>query len=407
MLRKNQGILIMGAMLCIWFVTSMTMMAVGEDEGETRGRYPDIEVASNTATEESNFSFMPQVSGKDPREIMIVMRPNLAFSQKCRANPFAIMSPEDIIQNRSHCLADNPESNRPNWTCSEQVMRRTYGFSLVLREGMAGNVGNAGETEEKKNSFRYVEIPKSGSSFIKYNMKALIEACKPRKAARGAKNSSLTAEIVASSDWYGLVPRERLPANEVAFTFVRHPVRRFISGYGTIMTRFETAEHQLRLGGMIFEWGKLKHLRNMKRLREIWRMREPGRFDAFVSHYLQMGDQLLMYDFGSHCPLMAHVLSQTWFLNLYAGRILHVGRAEKGMMDTDYVHFFTEVVGLQGDCVRAFVDGARRSGAHSNRDEGRGRILQVEQYQKVARGSIERLNENFAIELKVFGFEPL
>jgi len=350
---------------------------------------------------------MPQVSGKDPREIMIEMRPSLAFAHKCRASPFAIMSPEDVIQNRSHCLADNPESNKPKWTCAEQVMRRTYGFSLVLREQIADNVEEEGVQQKK--SFRYVEVPKSGSSFVKYNMKPLLDACLSGRAAHGAKSvpTAISAEMVASRDWYGLVPGEELPANEVAFTFIRHPVKRFISGYGTIMTRLETAEHQLRLGGMIFEWGKLKHLEHMEGLREIWRMREPARFDAFVSHYLQWGDQLLIYDFGSHCPLMAHVLSQTWFLNLYAGRILHVGRTEKGTMDADYQHFFSNVAGLQGSCVRAFVDDARRKGAHLNRDEGRGRILQVEQYQKVARRSIERLNENFAVELKVFGFEPL
>mmetsp|Transcript_30230 Transcript_30230/g.59216 ORF Transcript_30230/g.59216 Transcript_30230/m.59216 type:complete len:421 (+) Transcript_30230:110-1372(+) len=361
---------------------------------------------------------------RDPRQVMLEMHGDLGF-EKCVGNPMAVKSPEDIRANRSVCLHDvDPKSYRHNWTCAEQAMRRTYGFSLVFSPNNVmpdapdntRRTSDVGEGGHEIRRFRYVEIPKTGSSLVKYQLGSLLDKCGPSKKYGNAV-------VIADRDWYGLRPPESLERNEEAFAFIRHPVKRFISGYGTIMRRLGRKENQERLRGFVFEWG-MKKLKGMKELKRIWSLPEPERFDVFVDHYLELGDGLLMYDFGGNCPLMAHVLSQTWFLNLYSKPIKYIGRTET--LNDDYRHFFGDIVGLRTDCVAGHVseltttDSQANTGDASNavnreiavnpinRREGqKAGVREDVYYLRECRSSVAKLNDHFRVEMDAFGYAPV
>eukprot|EP00471_Norrisiella_sphaerica_P013543 CAMPEP_0184499178 /NCGR_PEP_ID=MMETSP0113_2-20130426/40846_1 /TAXON_ID=91329 /ORGANISM="Norrisiella sphaerica, Strain BC52" /LENGTH=350 /DNA_ID=CAMNT_0026886999 /DNA_START=526 /DNA_END=1574 /DNA_ORIENTATION=+ len=347
------------------------------------------------------------------------MHPELEFRDKteggeekgdigCAWNRRAARSPEDNMFNRSRCIGDLPEVYK-NWTCGEQIMKRTYGFKLVLTNTHTNNTGEEIGHRRGHVAFRYIEIPKAGSSFIKYPMQSLLDTC--------AAAVSLSSDLIVDRLWYGLVPENRLSGgvereergekesgdDAIGFSFVRHPVRRFISGYGTIIHRLAHPDNVQRLRGFVWEWGGVKNLAGMKELDQIWRSPEPQRFRSFVDLYLRLGDGLLSYDFGSRCPLMAHVLSQTWFMNLYAGQIQYLGRLES--MNEDYEYFFSKVVGFPRKCVRDHVKlvSAKSDAESTNRLEGIASSLngsldvhREAYYLKVCRDSVDKLNAHFS-----------
>lgn len=367
---------------------------------------PSSSSLSKQPLRSSPFSFplMPNMSTVDARKFMLFKYPNLSYPKGCIANANAVMAPEDQIRRRPRCLADDAGSTR-NWACAGQVMRRTYGFSLILEEDELSSArpatqsryftniySYAQQTDNSLLRYRYVEIPKTGSSFLKYHVDALVSECSLKNRQK--------ARIISDRDWYGLKSKNDLQ-EELAFAFVRHPVKRFISAYGTVMNRLESSKNQQRLNSnFVFEDLKMKDLRHMKVLKNIWETEEPKRFDVFVEYYLEHGDGLLMYDFSGRCPLMAHVLSQTWFMNLYPGDILHIGKIEAPA----FLHLFSEVIGFRSECISKHLANL----THLNRAEGVGRfVLPTEQYLQQNRVSIEKLNKLFAAELDLFDYPPV
>lgn len=105
-------------------------------------------------------------------------------------------------------------------------------------------------------------------------------------------------------DLQQLAYRETDVQNITAFTFLRHPVARFISG-------FDKAVNQVN---------------NIKdpSVQAILSPRAPNRFDNFVKKYVQEGPKIL--EKGG--VALAQLMSQTFFLNLWPGRIKFVGRVE-------------------------------------------------------------------------------
>merc|ERR1711879_305612 len=71
-----------------------------------------------------------------------------------------------------------------------------------------------------------------------------------------------------------------------------------------------------------------------KELNEVLAMTDPARFIAFVDLYIKHGTHLIeLYNcpgktrFPNPC-VMAHAMSQTWYINLWPGEITHMMKVE-------------------------------------------------------------------------------
>merc|ERR1711879_349312 len=96
------------------------------------------------------------------------------------------------------------------------------------------------------------------------------------------------------------------------FMVVRHPLDRFLSGYGTVITRMQ----QLN--------GRKPCVTD--RLAAILNMSEPQRLSAYLELYLAEGERWCEQVTcrgrrAGHSCLPQHVLSQRWFRNLWPGPI--------------------------------------------------------------------------------------
>jgi hypothetical protein len=147
----------------------------------------------------------------------------------------------------------------------------------------------------------YVEIPKTGSTYVK------------------AKSATMRDEGLPLGDLPGLL------ISSISFTVVREPLQRFLSGYGTIISRLE--EKLLRVTGLGNTSAGVYN--NMTRTE---------RFGAFVDLVIHAGDRMGLFPQNSwtreHC-VWYHTMTQMWFIELMPQRIdytLHVETLDADLM---------------------------------------------------------------------------
>jgi hypothetical protein len=177
----------------------------------------------------------------------------------CARSSFLMSSQEDVLSQRT--------------ACSNTHLLRHIEFDGNKCDNPYGRFIQA-----PGHNFFYVEIPKTGSSSVKSML-----------------NRYLTDHAI--------------PFNETdigsikAFAFIRHPITRFLSGYGTVMKR-------LKMGTTCID----------PVLKFVLDMPEPQRFNEFVDLFVKQGEKVIPLYHCSGLPcVMQHVMSQTWFLNFWPG----------------------------------------------------------------------------------------
>eukprot|EP00928_Gymnodinium_smaydae_P037688 TRINITY_DN2611_c1_g2_i2.p1 TRINITY_DN2611_c1_g2~~TRINITY_DN2611_c1_g2_i2.p1 ORF type:complete len:590 (+),score=81.62 TRINITY_DN2611_c1_g2_i2:71-1771(+) len=164
-----------------------------------------------------------------------------------------------------------------------------------------------------------------------------------------------------------------------AFTFLRHPVDRFISGYKTIMTD-------------LIEGTCLQYSSQSSDLKRILGKEEPERFALFVDLFVERGQEITRLLINQRkCPcLMYHILSQTWFLNLWPGPIHFVGRFESLEEDVGKLVEFMRINASMPATIK-------HASARFQRDLDK---IQSE------RDALQKIHNYFAADMERFGYTP-
>lgn len=267
--------------------------------------------------------------------------PKSARSAWCARSRHIVPSPEDLLARRKKCSNKHVLRRREFNKCGN-------GYGRYIRNA-------------KDDVLFYVEIPKTGSSSVKSMIKEHLDTTGLR-IPRGESDVGGTR----------------------AFAFVRHPVTRFVSGYGTIINR---TQDQGDLG---------PHLRFLQN------MTEPQRFNKFVELFVKHGTRILQWYTGptrsskstsSWAPgnncVFHHVMSQTWFLNFWPGPVQ--------LYDVDN-----------------FADEVRKLGAFAGLNLTLPQVNQHEGSHLVDRDvimqqnrSLQLLHEYFRTEMSQFGYKSL
>ena len=125
------------------------------------------------------------------------------------------------------------------------------------------------------------------------------------------------------------------PTTLLSFTVVREPLKRFISGYGTI-------RHRVLLKGK-----KASHLSSSK-VHDPWysstREAEIERFKNFVSVVVDEGATLQARNHVKNDCHWNHALSQMWFIELYPQPINFILHVETLEADIDILRRYLPVV---------------------------------------------------------------
>ena len=148
-----------------------------------------------------------------------------------------------------------------------------------------------------------------------------------RSKVRDAWSSAVPAYLTRFQEPFGEfvepLATERGAHGIAAYAFVRHPLERFFSGYGTIVAR-------------LLDVARARPECLSRRLQHTLGLGEPERFDAFVELLTTLGDRIAEhYRCYDHRCVFAHVFSQIWFLNLWPGRFARIGRFERFAEDLE------------------------------------------------------------------------
>mmetsp|Transcript_8557 Transcript_8557/g.12088 ORF Transcript_8557/g.12088 Transcript_8557/m.12088 type:complete len:375 (-) Transcript_8557:392-1516(-) len=326
----------------------------GQSAGIHAVNPPERFYQPNVSISQTTLRLMPDRNEIDIRQLVSKETAgNLNFT--CDRSSLVVISPEDAEQDRQSCL------NMQHGRCLRNIRDQNYGWTC----NCGGKV------------LQYVDISKSGSS----TAKRLMGLC---GKAPGCHVSYGYKEMT-----------EKTQENVTAFAILRHPIERFISGYGTIMQRLQWYVRMCEKHRDIL-WPL-----DSGRLAQIFRMEEPRRFRMFVDFFLDEGDNMIenfpFYYFD--CGILPHVMSQTWFMNLYPGRIQYVGKIENATQDISWL--IHKVVGVEINAATLVVN--KNEGGHMQKFRRLGKdwktyLLTHE------RKSIELLNDFFSPELKAFGY---
>lgn len=252
----------------------------------------------------------------------------------CARSHYIVPSQEDIVAKRKNCSDTHILWHDEGFLCANP-------FGQHLRN-------------KQNETFFYLEIPKTGSSTVRQMVMDHIVDPQP------------------------VVPMSELDVTYKAFAFVRHPVMRFVSAYGTILNH-------------VMDQYKRKRPTLSQPLEFLWHMDEPNRFNKFVKLFVKHGDEILKwYNSGTVPCLMQHVLSQTWFLNFWPGPI--------ELYDVD--HFDEAVQKLDG-----YMKLNLTVPPSVNVREGKDlvdREMLMRQHD-----SIQMLNAYFEQDIRRFGYKPL
>ena len=190
-------------------------------------------------------------------------------------NTTSVNTIEDVIFSRQR---QNPSSARM------AEVTKLWEKTGVRRQscGMLHPYGRFVQSTHDNQGILYVEIPKTSSS----TMKAWLSLC--RHPVLGGGNFG--------GGWAQKAPI--FPPAQKAFVVVREPLKRFLSGYGTVRSRV-LAFHQKSI---------------------IGHEKELQRFRTFVKTLTSEGG-LVMARQGHDSCVWCHTLSQMWFIELYPHRI--------------------------------------------------------------------------------------
>jgi len=241
----------------------------------------------------------------------------------CARSSFIMPSQEDFLRQRT--------------ACSNTHLLRHIEF-----DGCNCNNPYGRFIQGPRHKFFYIEIPKTGSSSVKIMI-----------------------------DRYGA--DHAIPLNEAdigstkAFAFIRHPITRFLSGYGTVIRRLKSIDPVLK---------------------SVLNMPEPQRFNEFVDLFVKQGEKMVpLYCSPRTGCILQHVMSQTWFLNFWPGPI-DLYRVEGFVDEVTRLAEFTQL---------------DLSLPHANSNEGHThKNLLMEQI-----ASMQKLHSYFKADMTRFGYQPL
>eukprot|EP00466_Bigelowiella_natans_P004793 jgi/Bigna1/135019/aug1.27_g9727 len=320
------------------------------------------------------ISWIPEITA-DPRTILRMHLSQRKQLQKweCPGNPFSVMGPEDIAANRTRCL---------------QLDQGIVGF-LYTTKHSPGRL------------FAYVENYKVGSTTIVDNLDE--HHCPHVASFKGmhdkAINNSVNCLVTLQRGGYDIIAKHSMAKQQpiTAFSFVRHPVDRFVSGYATMLLHFD--------------WN-YKNLTS--RTKQLMDLKEPQRFSAFVDYITDQGTRIVEpftrkcngdgqarvekvenFFTSEEAAGYLHMFSQTWFLSQYPGRIQYIGKFENNF-NSSLKWIMTDLMSLSK--VYSISRNNKRMKLYSF----------TKKYLKEPslRQTIERLNRYFAFELDLFGYKP-
>ena len=213
------------------------------------------------------------------------------------------------------------------------------------------------------------EVPKAGSSAIK--VRTGVWATRKGKIIAAAKTGrGHSSSIPASS--FCMRPIRR---NASAFAFVRNPLERLVSAYGTIIARKK--KHAARMQAN--NWSRWIFLS------------EPGRFKMFADLMVTRGPEQMHLDGCGSCP---HAYSQMHVLNQWHGIYSYIGHTETFEQD------WTELVSRLGSHAPHFLKDSPE-GYRNNANEGSSAAWNIRSESRALR----RLLAYYAQDYACLGYE--
>mmetsp|Transcript_18147 Transcript_18147/g.30069 ORF Transcript_18147/g.30069 Transcript_18147/m.30069 type:complete len:338 (-) Transcript_18147:169-1182(-) len=329
--------------------------------------------------------------------------PEANESWSCHWNRFSLRTKDYIVANRTRC-----------------VDTRDTGFGTVYQRH--GSVGG-----------RYVvnvEVFKSATS----SLHSVLSLRYCPSINQTVWLSKLQNCIIPVNRGYHFAQGFNLEGAVTAFAVIRHPVKRFISGYTEMIKHFTWCQE---LSSFCQDGHKTKPPSALF-LALNQTGEEPHRFNAFVDLFTSKGFNILedyvsisANDDGngseraedeasgrrgqeeeilpnnglvSYATGMLHCLSQMWFLSQYPGRILYLTRLEDNLgSKVNWLKMNVMNLTLsEKEKKLAF----RRVHSYDSR-WGTPSLKYILKRPDMYQRSIEKLNDYFQQELDFFGYEPL
>jgi len=282
---------------------------------------------------------------RPPKVIDYDFRSEIGNRHNCYDHPFSIESPRDGI-------LGNCTTTRNLWN----AYKPKYG-----RRCTCGS-----------NVLQFVEVPKTASTTVKRLMQKI---CKQKGCTVQQGYDNLTPQ-----DTSGFF----------AFSIVRHPVQRFLSGYGTVIKRLKDYFLENPIG------------ENDKRIRAIMKLNEPRRFREFVDFFLSPSYGINMIK--NEPNILAHTFSSSFFWNLYPGKIHSIGRTESAEKDLEALLKDVLKMKLKPNKVRMW---ANYGEGQTNVKNSLNASNVYSYYLNNERKSIDKLNNHFATEISALGYNPV
>lgn len=247
----------------------------------------------------------------------------------CARSSFIMPSQEDFLLQRTACSS-------------------THLLRHIEFDGCYCNNPYGRFIQGPRHKFFYIEIPKTGSSSVKNMI-----------------NRYFTDHAIPQTE-AGI-------GSTKAFAFIRHPITRFLSGYGTVISRLNiTLKWSTSIDSV---------------LKSIFDMPEPQRFNEFVDLFVKQGEKVVpLYRMPGSC-IMQHVMSQTWFLNFWPGPI-DLYRVE-GIVDE----------------VKRLAEFTQLDLSLPHKDPNNGHIDEKLLMEQIA--SMQKLHSYFKADMTRFGYQPL
>jgi len=225
---------------------------------------------------------------------------------------FSVDTIEDIIANSKLHANTTDAFKYYDQDVSVRIKERRRTFERSPRSqacGMLHPYGGFIQSRDSQQPILYVEIPKTSSSTMKSWIKTF---CKDSKYGEGHFLHSRFTQMAPV-----------LPNTLLSFTVVREPLKRFLSGYGTI-------RHRALLKGKTASHSSSSKIQGA--LYSSDRAAEIERFKSFVSIVVDEGAIMQARNDGKNDCIWNHVLSQMWFIEMYPQPInfvLHVESLEE------------------------------------------------------------------------------